>query len=295
MHKGVVMTEETKAAQPAQKPQKKEIVTMRQLLECGVHFGHQTKRWNARMARYIFTARNDIHVIDLQQTMKLIKTAYRFLKELTAQNGKILLVGTKKQAQEAIETEARRCNMFWVNKRWLGGTLTNHTTIKKSVQNMNELAKLRDNNELELLSKKEASRKTKLLARLEHYLTGIKDMKTLPDAIFIVDTQKEQLAVKEANKLGIPIIGVVDTNSDPLPIDYPIPANDDAIRAIRLLCSIISDGAIDGQNEALKNQLAQPKAEQTEEPAAAVKQEAATTIPKKAVKPAVKTTAPAKT
>lgn len=233
-------------AEEKKEVKKKDVVTMRQLLECGVHFGHQTKRWNAKMAKYIFTSRNDIHVIDLQQTMRLIKAAHRFVRELTSHNGKILFIGTKKQAQDAVEVEAQRCGMHWVNRRWLGGTLTNHLTIRKSINNMNDLIKMRENNTFAKLSKKEASKKTKLLARLEHYLTGIKDMVGLPDAVFIVDTQKEELAVHEAHKLGIPIIGIVDTNADPSKIDYPIPANDDAIRAIRLICSVIADACIEG-------------------------------------------------
>lgn len=243
------------APKTEQKDPKKEVITMRDLLECGVHFGHQTKRWNSKMAKYIFTSRNDIHVIDLQQTMKLIKVAYRFIKELTAQNGKVLFIGTKKQAQEAIESEAKRCNMYWVNKRWLGGTLTNHVTLRQSINNMNDLISQRDQGILDHLSKKEASKKTKSLSRLEHYLSGIKDMVGLPDAVFIIDTQKEVLAVREANKLGIPIIGVVDTNADPTLIDYPIPANDDAIRAINLIASVMSNAALQGQADYIKQSV----------------------------------------
>jgi small subunit ribosomal protein S2 len=225
------------------------IVTMRQLLECGVHFGHQTKRWHPNMKEYIFTARNGIHVIDLQQTIKLIKNVYQYIRELVANGGTILFVGTKKQAQEAIQSEALRCEMPYVHHRWLGGTLTNIITLRQSINKLKAYQKMQDDGIFEQLSNKEAARKMKTLNKLTYYLDGIKDMIHLPSAVFVVDTKKEQLAVKEANKLGIPIIGVVDTNADPREIQFPIPANDDAIRAVKLICSIIAQAVVDGRND----------------------------------------------
>lgn len=226
-----------------------EVVTMRQLLESGVHFGHQTKRWNPKMKKYIFTSRNGIHVIDLQQSIKLIRKAYQFVKETVKRGGVVLFVGTKKQAQEAIQSEAERCSMPFVHHRWLGGTLTNNITLRQSINKLKAHAKMQDEGVFETLSNKEASRKKKVLARLRFYLDGIKDMGSIPSIIFIVDTQKEQLAVQEARKLKIPIIGVVDTNADPTQVQFPIPANDDAIRAVKLICSIISQAVIDGKAE----------------------------------------------
>jgi len=226
-----------------------EVVTMRELLEAGVHFGHQTKRWNPKMKKYIFTARNGIHVIDLQQSMKLIRKAYAFVKETVKRGGTVLFVGTKKQAQEAIEAEAKRCSMPFVHHRWLGGTLTNNVTLRQSIYKLKQLSRLVEEGTLELLSNKEASRKKKDLAKLNYYLDGIKDMHVLPSIVFVVDTKKEQLAVDEANRLNIPIIGIVDTNADPTEVQYPIPANDDAIRAIRLICSVISRAVLDGKAE----------------------------------------------
>ena len=206
----------------------KEIITMRQLLECGVHFGHQTKRWNSKMKKYIFTSRNDIHVIDLQQTLRLIKAAYELVKKSAQNKGRILFVGTKKQAKEVIEQEARRWEMYYVNHRWLGGTLTNFVTIRKSVSKLKSLEKMKETGVLDKLRKKEASKKTKALNKLNSYFDGFKDMLALPDYLIVVDTQKEHLAIKEARKLKIPVIGIVDTNVDPTEVDYPIPGNDDA-------------------------------------------------------------------
>lgn len=226
-----------------------EVVTMRQLLECGVHFGHQTKRWNPRMKRYIFTSRNGIHVIDLQQTIKLIKKSYQVVREVVKNNGILLFVGTKKQAQDAIQSEAIRCGMPYVHHRWLGGTLTNNLTIRQSVNKLKQYSRLEEDGTFELLSNKEAAAKRKKLVRLGHYLDGIKDMHRLPSIVFVVDTKREALAVKEANKLKIPIIGIVDTNADPTEVQYPIPANDDAIRAIKLICSVMAKAVIDGQTE----------------------------------------------
>ena len=225
----------------------KEIVTMRQLLECGVHFGHQTKRWNPKMKRYIFTSRNEIHVIDLQQTMKLIKETYQIVKEIARKGGTILFVGTKKQAQEAIQAEAERSGMFYINQRWLGGTLTNHITIRKRINTLKLYERMKADGTFDMMTKKEAARYDKLLIKLHHYFDGIKDMVSMPSAIFIVDTKKEQLAVNEANKLKIPIIGVVDTNADPTEVQHPIPANDDAIRAIKLLCNIMANAILEGK------------------------------------------------
>lgn len=229
-----------------------EVVTMRQLLECGVHFGHQTKRWNPKMKKYIFTSRNGIHVIDLQQSIKLIKKTYEFVKEISKQGGTVLFVGTKKQAQEAISFEAERCEMPYVNHRWLGGTLTNHVTVRQSINKMNKYTQMKEDGTFDKLSNKEASRKTKTLTRLEYYLKGIKSLVGVPAAIFVVDTKREQLSIDEANKLKIPIIGVVDTNADPNEVQWPIPANDDAIRAIKLLCSIMANAVIEGRKEQVK-------------------------------------------
>lgn len=223
-----------------------EVVTMRQLLECGVHFGHQTKRWNPKMKRYIFTSRNGIHVIDLQQTIKLVKKAYQVVREVVKNNGTILFVGTKKQAQDAIESEALRCRMPYVHHRWLGGTLTNSVTIRQSINKLRQYERLNQDGTFDLLSKKEAASKRKTLHRLRHYLDGIKDMSRLPSLIFVVDTKREALAIREANRLNIPIIGVVDTNADPNEVQYPIPANDDALRAIKLICSVMAKAVLDG-------------------------------------------------
>jgi small subunit ribosomal protein S2 len=226
-------------------------VSMRQLLESGVHFGHQTRRWNPKMDTYIYTARNDIHVIDLQQTVELIKDAYEFVKDIVNKKGSLLFVGTKKQAQDAIASEAIRCKMPYVNKRWLGGTLTNNITISNSVKKLKRFEEDQTMGVFDQLSKKEASRKTKKLARLQYYLGGIKDMRYLPKALFIVDTSKEELAINEAKKLGIKVIGLVDTNGDPTHLDYPIPGNDDAIRAIKLICSVFSDAVIAGSQSSV--------------------------------------------
>lgn len=242
--------QQPQAAPPAQQPQRPpEVVTMRQLLECGVHFGHQTKRWNPKMKRYIFTSRNGIHVIDLQQTIKLIKKSYQVVREVVKSNGTILFVGTKKQAQDAIQAEAVRCGMPYVHHRWLGGTLTNNITIRQSVNKLKQYNRMNDEGTFDLLSNKEAAAKRKKLIRLGFYLDGIRDMHRLPSLVFIVDTKREALAVKEANKLKIPIIGIVDTNADPTEVQYPIPANDDAIRAIKLICSVMAKAVLDGQAE----------------------------------------------
>ncbi len=223
-------------------------VTMKELLEAGVHFGHQTKRWDPRMKKYIFTARNGIYIIDLQQTVKLFKDAYEFVRdEIAAQGKKIIFVGTKKQAQESLKEEAERCGMFYINQRWLGGLLTNFKTIKKSIDKLKKLESMKEEGIFDMLPKKEAMKLSKEMGRLQKLLGGIKDMTELPGALFIIDLKREQLAVNEAKKLGIPIVAVVDTNCNPEEVDYVIPGNDDAIRAIKLFCSKIANGVIEGK------------------------------------------------
>ncbi|MEK9657575.1 MAG: 30S ribosomal protein S2 [bacterium] len=226
-----------------------EIIAMRDLLEAGVHFGHQTRRWNPRMKKYIFTARNGIHVIDLQQTIPLIHEAYAFIKETVKKGGTVLFVGTKKQAQDAVMSEALRCKQFYISSRWLGGFLTNNGTIHLSINKLKKYTKEEAEGMLESLSKKELARKTKRYQRLKNYLDGVKDMVRLPEILFVIDTNKEHLAIKEAKRKGIKIVGVVDTNANPEDVDYPIPANDDAIRAIKLLCSVCANAVIAGQSE----------------------------------------------
>jgi len=223
-------------------------VTMKQLLEAGVHFGHQTSRWNPKMKPYIFGARNGIYIIDLQQTVKMFRDAYAFVRELAAQGGAVLFVGTKKQAQDAIREEAERCEMFYVTNRWLGGMLTNFQTIKQSIDRLRKLDEtLESETMLEALTKKEMITVRRERDKLMASLGGIRKMKKLPDALFVVDPKKEEIAVREANKLGIPVVAAVDTNCDPDVIDYKIPGNDDAIRAIRLFCTAIADAVIEGR------------------------------------------------
>ena len=226
------------------------VVTMKNLLESGVHFGHQVKRWDPRMKKYIFAERNGIHIIDLQKTIAAIKDGYDEVRKVTASGKSVLFVGTKKQAQQAVQKEAERCGMFYVNNRWLGGMLTNFSTIKKSLQRLKKIEKMEIDGTFENLTKKEVSALQKEKVKLEKNLGGIKEMKELPGCIFIIDTHKEQIAVAEARRMGIPIIAVVDTNCNPEGIDYPIPGNDDAIRAISLFTSIIANAVIDSDNEA---------------------------------------------
>jgi len=223
------------------------IVTMKELLEAGVHFGHQTKRWNPKMKHYIFGARNGIYILDLQQTVELLDMAYEFIKDTVARGEDVLFVGTKRQAQESIYEEATRCGMFYVNNRWLGGTLTNFQTIKKSIDKLKDLEKLEENEEFQGLPKKEILRLQKKRVKLEKYLGGIKNMDRVPRALFIVDPKRERIAVSEASKLGIRTVAIVDTNCDPDEVDYVIPGNDDAIRAIRLFSSKIADAVIEGK------------------------------------------------
>jgi small subunit ribosomal protein S2 len=242
-------------------------VTMKNLLEAGVHFGHQTSRWNPKMKPYIFGARNGIYIIDLQQTVKLFRDAYNFVRDLTAQGGQVLFVGTKKQAQDAIREEAERCGAFYVNTRWLGGTLTNFQTIKQSIERLKKLEEmLEDAQVVEALTKKELQGLRHEREKLLSSLGGIKGLRKLPDALFVIDPKKEEIAVKEANKLGIPVVAVVDTNCDPDLIDYKIPGNDDAIRAIRLFCAAIAEAVIEGRNLHEERQRGGGREPGTEEP-----------------------------
>ncbi|MBP0969040.1 MAG: 30S ribosomal protein S2 [Oscillospiraceae bacterium] len=222
------------------------VVSMKQLLESGFHFGHQTRRWNPKMAPYIYTERNGIHIIDLQQTVKLFDKAYNDIRN-AAMDGDVLFVGTKKQAQESIMTEAQRCGMPYVNSRWLGGTLTNFRTIRRRIARLNQLKTMREDGTFDLLTKKEVSKYEGEIAKFEKFLGGIKDMERLPAALFVVDTRREHIAVSEARKLGIPIFAIVDTNCDPDEVDYIIPGNDDAIRAVKLVCSAMADAIIEAR------------------------------------------------
>ncbi len=226
------------------------VVSMKQLLEAGVHFGHQTRRWNPKMAPYIFAERNQIYIIDLSKTVKLINEAYDFVKEVVEEGKPILFVGTKKQAQESIKEEAIRAGEYYVNERWLGGMLTNYKTIETRIKRLFELEKMEENGTMELLTKKEKAILLGEKEKLERFLGGIKNMPELPGAIFVVDLKKEKIAVHEARKLGIPVIGVVDTNCDPDEIDYVIPGNDDAIRAVKLLTSVIADAVVEAKQGA---------------------------------------------
>lgn len=221
------------------------IVSMKQLLEAGVHFGHQTRRWNPKMAPYIFTERNGIYIIDLQKTVRKIEEAYNFVKEVVASGQTVLFVGTKKQAQEAVAEEAVRCGMYFVNQRWLGGTLTNFQTIEKRINRLHELQRMEEEGTFEVLPKKEVIILRHEMAKLEKFLGGIQFMKSLPGALFVIDPRKEKIAIAEARKLGIPIVAIVDTNCDPDEVDVIIPGNDDAIRAVKLLCATIADAVIE--------------------------------------------------
>ncbi|MGI6435412.1 MAG: 30S ribosomal protein S2 [Syntrophomonadaceae bacterium] len=223
------------------------VITMKQLLEAGVHFGHQTRRWNPKMATYIYMERNGIYIIDLQQTVRKFDDAYNFIKSISAEGKGVLFVGTKKQAQETIREEAQRCEMYFVNQRWLGGMLTNYKTIRKRVFRLKELEKMEAEGSMEVLPKKEIARLLNEKERLERFLGGIKDMDRLPGAVFVVDPRKEKIAVAEARKLNIPVVAIVDTNCDPDEIDYVIPGNDDAIRAVKLISSRIADAVLEGK------------------------------------------------
>ena len=235
---------------------------MKQLLEAGVHFGHQTRRWNPKMAEYIFTERNGIYIIDLQKTVKKLNEAYLFARDIAAEGGDILFVGTKKQAQDSVKEEAEHCGMPYVNARWLGGMLTNFTTIRTRIARLNQLRTMRDDGTFELLPKKEVVKLNLEIEKLEKFLGGIQDMKKLPGALFIVDPRKERIAVAEAKKLGIPIIAIVDTNCDPDEIDAVIPGNDDAIRGIKLILSVMADAVLEGkQGEQFTDSASEEKAE----------------------------------
>lgn len=246
---------------------------MKQLLEAGVHFGHQTRRWNPKMAKFIFTERNGIYIIDLQKTVKKIEEAYGFVREVAETGKPILFVGTKKQAQDAIKEEAERAGMYYVNERWLGGMLTNYKTIKGRIDRLRELEKMQEDGTFDVLPKKEVIQLLHEKEKLEKYLSGIKEMPELPGAIFIVDPRKERIAIKEAHKLGIPVVGIVDTNCDPDEIDFPIPGNDDAIRAVKLIASTVSQAIIEAKQGVIEetetsSAVVEETAETAGEPAA---------------------------
>ena len=223
------------------------VVSMKQLLEAGVHFGHQTRRWNPKMAQYIYTERNGIYIIDLQKTVKKLEEAYNFIRDTSAEGGTVLFVGTKKQAQDAIREEAQRVGMYYVNSRWLGGMLTNFKTMRQRVERLNQLKRMSEDGTFDLLPKKEVIKLNGEIEKLEKYLGGVKEMKKLPSAMFIIDSRKERNAIAEARKLGIPIVSIVDTNCDPDEIDYIIPGNDDAIRAIRLITAAMANAVLEGR------------------------------------------------
>ena len=236
------------------------VVSMKQLLEAGVHFGHQTRRWNPKMAAYIYTERNGIYIIDLQKTVKKLEEAYSFVRSLGESGQTLLFVGTKKQAQDAIKTEAERCNMFYVNERWLGGMLTNFKTIQSRIARLKAIEKMAEDGTFDVLPKKEVIALKKEWEKLEKNLGGIKEMKKIPDAIFVVDPKKERICVQEAHTLGIPLIGIADTNCDPEELDYVIPGNDDAIRAVKLIVSKMADAVIEanqGEAEAVEEMAAE--------------------------------------
>ncbi|WP_019879214.1 30S ribosomal protein S2 [Succinispira mobilis] len=223
------------------------IISMKQLLEAGVHFGHQTRRWNPKMKTYIFTERNGIYIIDLQKTVKKVEEAYNFVRDVAMSGEKILFVGTKKQAQEAMKEEALRSNMFFVNERWLGGMLTNFQTIQKRIDRLRDLERMEADGTFDVLPKKEVLSLRHEMDRLDKFLGGIKDMKGLPGALFVVDPRKERIAILEARKLGIPVVAIIDTNCDPDEVDYPIPGNDDAIRAVKLIAAKMCDAILEGR------------------------------------------------
>src|SRR5690625_4137854 len=241
------------------------VISMKQLLEAGVHFGHQTRRWNPKMKRYIFTERNGIYIIDLQQTVKKVNEAYNYVRDLAAEGGKILFVGTKKQAQDTVYEEATRAGMFYVNERWLGGTLTNFKTIRSRMDRLNEIEKMEADGTFEVLPKREVVDLVREKNRLVKFLGGIREMDKLPDAVFIIDPRKERIAVAEARRLNIPIIGMVDTNCDPDEIDYVIPANDDAIRAVKLMTSKMADAILEVRQEEEIEEVPEASQEETEE------------------------------
>ncbi len=245
------------------------VISMKQLLEAGVHFGHQTRRWNPKMAPYIFTERNGIHIIDLQKTVGMVDTAYNAISDIAAQGGTVLFVGTKKQAQDAVKTEAERCGMYYVNERWLGGMLTNFRTIQSRVKRLKDIERMAQDGTFDVLPKKEVINIRKEWDRLEKNLGGIKDMERLPDAIFVIDPKKEHICIKEAQTLGIVIFGISDTNCDPEELDYVIPGNDDAIRSVKLIVSKMADAIIEGRQgeEALSAEAIESAAAEEEQAA----------------------------
>ena len=243
------------------------VISMKQLLEAGVHFGHQTRRWNPKMKQYIFTERNGIYIIDLQMTVKKIEEAYFFIRDLAAQDKTILFVGTKKQAQESIEQEAKRCDMFYVNQRWLGGMLTNWKTIQTRIARLKKIDQMEANGDFDLLPKKEVIGLLNEREKLEKNLGGIKEMKKLPAALFVVDPRKEHIAIAEARSLNIPIVAIIDTNCDPDEVDYPIPGNDDAIRAVKLIAAKMADAVIEGRQGEQMTDADVEEPEETEEEA----------------------------
>jgi len=251
------------------------VVSMKQLLEAGVHFGHQTRRWNPKMARFIFTERNGIYIIDLQKTVKKIEEAYEFIREVAESGKPVLFVGTKKQAQDSIKEEAERSGMYYVNERWLGGMLTNHKTIKTRIDRLRKLEKMQEDGTFDVLPKKEVIKLMAEKEKLDKYLSGIKDMPELPGALFVVDPRKERIAIKEAQKLGIPVVGIVDTNCDPDELDFPIPGNDDAIRAVKLIAGAISQAIIEAKQGTIEVTSSE-SAEETAE--VAVEAEVETTL-----------------
>jgi small subunit ribosomal protein S2 len=235
-------------------------ITMKELLEAGVHFGHQTRRWNPKMKEYIFGERNGIHIIDLQKTLKLFREAARHVSELSGAGKTLLFVGTKRQAQEAVAEEANRCGMFYVNQRWLGGTLTNWATLQKSIKRLKTLKAMTEDGRMAQLSKKEAARLDREMKHLKQNLSGVENMTALPDAMFVIDSNNEMIAVREARRMGVPVVSIVDTNCDPDDVDWVIPGNDDALRAIKLFTSKISDAVIEGRHAFEQSQLADQKA-----------------------------------
>ena len=243
------------------------VVSMKQLLEAGVHFGHQTRRWNPKMATYIYTERNGIYIIDLQKTVKKLEEAYNFVRDLSTEGKAVLFVGTKKQAQESVKDEAVRAGAYYVNARWLGGMLTNFRTIRRRIDRLRQLRTMEEDGTFDLLPKKEVVKLNLEIEKLEKFLGGIKDMKQLPGALFIVDPRKERIAVSEAQKLGIPIVAIVDTNCDPDEIDYVIPGNDDAIRAVKLISATMANAIIEGREGRMGAAAEEEKAEETEEAA----------------------------
>ncbi|KAA1036960.1 30S ribosomal protein S2 [Macrococcus equipercicus] len=254
------------------------VISMKQLLEAGVHFGHQTRRWNPKMKKYIFTERNGIYIIDLQKTVKKVEEAYNFMKSVAEEGGTVLFVGTKKQAQESVKEEAERSGQFYINQRWLGGTLTNYKTINKRVKRIAEIEKMEADGTFDVLPKKEVVELKKEYDRLIKFLGGIRDMKSMPSAIFVVDPRKERNAIAEAKKLHIPIVGIVDTNCDPDEIDYVIPANDDAIRAVKLLTGKMADAILEAKQGVSNEEVAaEQNIDLTEAPAAEATEAAETT------------------